>query len=72
MLTRLATVVLAGAATLVSGATLDIERRDAFSDCLSNGSPSGAVVTSSSSNYGSARAAFNRRLSFKPAAIVFP
>ncbi|CAE6520828.1 unnamed protein product [Rhizoctonia solani] len=72
MLARVATIVLAGVVTFASGATIDVERRDAFTDCLSNGSPSGAVVTPSSSNYGSARAAFNQRLSFKPAAIVFP
>ncbi|KEP49468.1 reticuline oxidase [Rhizoctonia solani 123E] len=72
MLARIAAIVLASAATFAHGATIDVERRDAFTDCLSNGSPSGAVVTSSSSNYGSTRAAFNQRLSFKPAAIVFP
>ncbi|CAE6432299.1 unnamed protein product [Rhizoctonia solani] len=72
MLARIAAIVLASAATFAHGATIDFERRDAFTDCLSNGSPSGAVVTSSSSNYGSTRAAFNQRLSFKPAAIVFP
>ncbi|KDN51783.1 hypothetical protein RSAG8_00331, partial [Rhizoctonia solani AG-8 WAC10335] len=72
MLARVATIVLASAATFAHGATIDVERRDAFTDCLSNGSPSGAVVTPSSSNYGSARAAFNQRLSFKPAALVFP
>ncbi|CAE6516852.1 unnamed protein product [Rhizoctonia solani] len=72
MLARVATIVLASAATFVNGVTIDLERRDAFTDCLSNGSPSGAVVTPSSSNYRSARAAFNQRLSFKPAAIVYP
>ncbi|KAG8691326.1 hypothetical protein FRC11_004971 [Ceratobasidium sp. 423] len=72
MLARVATIVLASAATFAYGATIDVERRDAFTDCLLNGSPSGAVVTPSSSNYGSTRAAFNQRLSFKPVAIVFP
>lgn len=72
MWTRVVSVVLASAVTLASGAALEVERRSAFTDCLSNGGPSGSVVTPSSSNYGSARAAFNQRLSYQPAAIVYP
>ncbi|KAB5596440.1 Cannabidiolic acid synthase [Ceratobasidium theobromae] len=72
MWTRTTAVMLAGALTLVAGALVDVERRSVFTNCLSNGSSSGQVVTPSSSGYSLSRAAFNQRLSYKPAAIVYP
>ncbi|KAG9078674.1 hypothetical protein FS749_009267 [Ceratobasidium sp. UAMH 11750] len=55
-----------------SGAVVDVEPRDMFTSCLQNSGSGETIVTSSSSNYGTARAAFNQRLSYKPAAIVYP
>ncbi|KAG9095339.1 hypothetical protein FRC06_009895 [Ceratobasidium sp. 370] len=60
------------AAGFASGAVVDVERRDTFTACLQNSGSGGTIVTPSSSNYGTARAAFNQRLSFKPAAIAYP
>ncbi|KAG9127660.1 hypothetical protein FRC07_011246 [Ceratobasidium sp. 392] len=71
MWTQAASVVLV-AACFVSGTAVDVERRDTFTSCLTSSSSGGTIVSPSSSNYGSGRAAFNQRLSFKPAAIAYP
>ncbi|KAG8776303.1 hypothetical protein FRC12_000996 [Ceratobasidium sp. 428] len=59
-------------ASFASGAVVDVERRDAFTSCLTSSGSGGTIVTPSSSTYDSGRAAFNQRLSFKPAAIAYP
>jgi len=72
MWTRVVSTVLVGVVTLVSGAAVDAERRDAFTSCLTSSGSGGSIVTPSSSTYASARAAFNQRLSYQPAAIAYP
>lgn len=47
-----------------------VEERSTFTACLSASKVT--TVTSSSSSYNTDRLAFNRRLSYKPAAIVYP
>lgn len=72
MWARAVSVVLIGATTLASGAVVDIEPRDAFTSCLTSSGSGGTIVTPSSSTYASSRAAFNKRLSYQPAAIAYP
>ncbi|QRV86657.1 FAD-binding domain protein [Ceratobasidium sp. AG-Ba] len=60
------------AASLASGSALDVERRDTFTSCLQNSGSGGSITVPSSSNYDTSRAAFNQRLSYKPAAIAYP
>ncbi|KAG8747633.1 hypothetical protein FRC10_000176 [Ceratobasidium sp. 414] len=60
------------AVSFASGAVVDIERRDAVTSCLTSSGSGGTIVTPSSSSYTTARAAFNQRLSYKPAAIAYP
>ncbi|KAG8776302.1 hypothetical protein FRC12_000995 [Ceratobasidium sp. 428] len=71
MWTRAVLVVLV-AANFASGTVVDVERRTAFTSCLTSSGSGGTIVTPSSSTYDSGRAAFNQRLSFKPAAIAYP
>ncbi|KAG9105344.1 hypothetical protein FRC07_009362 [Ceratobasidium sp. 392] len=72
MWTRAVSIVLV-AASFVSGTVADVERRDTFTSCLTSSGSGGTIVTPSSPGlYNPARAAFNQRLSFKPAAIAYP
>ncbi|KAG8952898.1 hypothetical protein FRC04_003349 [Tulasnella sp. 424] len=58
--------------TLVLGSTIHLDERapSSFSSCLTASKVK--TLTSSSSGYTTAALAFNRRLSYKPAAIVYP
>lgn len=67
----LVSVLLLVAATLVGSASAVPSPRSSFTDCLS-GIAGLKVVTPSSSDYAPDSEAFNRRLAFKPAAIVYP
>ncbi|QRW00716.1 FAD-binding domain protein [Ceratobasidium sp. AG-Ba] len=71
MWTRVATTTLA-AAGFASGALVDIKTRDTFTSCLQSSGSAGNILTPSSSNYTSARASYNQRLSYKPVAIAYP
>ncbi|KAF8610253.1 FAD-binding domain-containing protein [Ceratobasidium sp. AG-I] len=72
MWTPVVAVVLASAVTFASAAVVDVEPRDTFTSCLTSNGSGGTVVTPSSSSYTSSRAAFNKRLSYQPAAIAYP
>ncbi|KAF8610252.1 FAD-binding domain-containing protein [Ceratobasidium sp. AG-I] len=72
MWTPVVSVVLASVVTFASAAVVDVEPRDTFTSCLTNSGSGGTIVTPSSSDYASSRAAFNQRLSYQPAAIAFP
>lgn len=53
-----------------SAAAPSANSQDALFGCLRN--KGYGLETSSNANYGNDRAAYNRRLSYKPVAIVFP
>lgn len=72
MWTRDISAILVCAVTFVSGTAVEAERRATITSCLTSSGSGGTIVTPSSSTYASARAAFNQRLSYKPAAIAYP
>ncbi|KAG8691327.1 hypothetical protein FRC11_004972 [Ceratobasidium sp. 423] len=65
--------LLFAAVALASDTASAAERRSAFTSCLEKDGPSDAVLTPSSPSYDASRnATTNKRISYHPAAIVFP
>lgn len=61
------------ALTFVSANVVDIDRRDAFTSCLERSEPNDTILTPSSPEYNTSRLAnINLRLTYWPAAIVYP
>ncbi|CAE6495684.1 unnamed protein product [Rhizoctonia solani] len=65
--------IFLAALALISGTPSAAERRSAFVSCLEKSGPNNAVLTPLSTGYNDSRNAnTNKRLSYFPAAIVFP